>query len=153
MVFSPDTGKYRPEISPYLDTFYAVKKQDFTSCTGFKLHNSKNNPLKTLKGTKLYRLRKAIFFIFCHVWATHSYSMCCCNTNHVKKYLISENKSRTEAVSSPMQYIHIIVVVSMAGDHTSAALFYYLKIIKIITLSTKPNSHNNNTLQNKKNST
>ena len=51
-----------------------------------------------------------------------------------------------------MQYIHIIVVVSMAGDHTSAALFYYLKIIKIITLSTKPNSHNDNTLHNKKSS-
>ena len=23
-VFSPNTGKYRPEISPYLDTFHAV---------------------------------------------------------------------------------------------------------------------------------
>ena len=24
-VFSPDTGKYGPEITPYLDTFHAVK--------------------------------------------------------------------------------------------------------------------------------
>ena len=25
-VFSPNTGKYGPEITPYLDTFYAVKE-------------------------------------------------------------------------------------------------------------------------------
>ena len=25
-VFSPNTGKYGPEITPYLDTFHAVKK-------------------------------------------------------------------------------------------------------------------------------
>ena len=24
-VFSPNTGKYRPEITPYVDTFHAVK--------------------------------------------------------------------------------------------------------------------------------
>ena len=24
-VFSPNTGKYRPEINPYLDTFHAVR--------------------------------------------------------------------------------------------------------------------------------
>ena len=27
-VFSPNTGKYRPEITPYLDTFHAVKVAD-----------------------------------------------------------------------------------------------------------------------------
>ena len=28
-VFSPNTGKYRPEITPYLDTFRAVKVADW----------------------------------------------------------------------------------------------------------------------------
>ena len=55
--------------------------------------------------------------------------MWCCNSNHVKN-VANESKSRTEVASAPMEYIHIIVVVSMVDDHTSDALFYCLKNIK-----------------------
>ena len=44
--------------------------------------------------------------------------------------MASENESRTEVVSAPMEYIHIIVVVSMVDDHTSDALFYCLENTK-----------------------
>ena len=37
-VFSPNTGKYRPEITPYLDTFHAVCSQ--LSLLEAKLANS-----------------------------------------------------------------------------------------------------------------
>ena len=55
--------------------------------------------------------------------------MWCCNSNHVKN-VANESKSRTEVASAPMEYIHIIVVVSMVDDHTSDALFYCLKNTK-----------------------
>ena len=41
-VFSPNTGKYRPEITPYLDTFHASKsKQNFKTFFE-KIQNQRN---------------------------------------------------------------------------------------------------------------
>ena len=33
-VFSPNAGKYGPEITPYLDTFHAVKYTNYIICLG-----------------------------------------------------------------------------------------------------------------------
>ena len=30
LIFSPDTGKYGQEITPYLDTFHAVKRKNIS---------------------------------------------------------------------------------------------------------------------------
>ena len=42
-VFSPNTGKYGPEKTPYLDTFHAVAN------TKFFIHEVKNCIFKVLK--------------------------------------------------------------------------------------------------------
>ena len=49
-VFSPNTGKYRPEITPYLDTFHAVVVLAFIS--GVELFNNGGKSARTRLGGK-----------------------------------------------------------------------------------------------------
>ena len=100
--FSPNIRKYRPEMTPYLDTFHAVKR---------KPTETKTNEF--IKNTGLLWMVKRIYHLIqtCHVWkSTKNYLLSKNQESIIKLHYSSQNTERRLDVKTSLLFLwHILI--------------------------------------------
>ena len=68
-LFSPNTGKYGPEITPYLDTFHAVKPQERLTYLRYRSCVHWNSPVMNILVKSCIHNIVFLLYFFIFVWA------------------------------------------------------------------------------------